>query len=704
MKRTLMTIISAGILAAACCDSKSGNPLLQDWNTPFGTAPFEKIKVEHYLPAFKEAIKQHNQEIEAIANQKDVPTFENTIATYDFSGRLLAKVGGVFFNIQSVENNKQLQTVNDSITPLISTHDAEVTMNQRLFDRIKKVKEGNEKLTREQQIVLNKIYKRFVRNGALLSTDKQEELRKVNSELVQLYSKFENNLLEETKSFKLIIDRKEDLAGLPQWLVEQGAETAKADKLSNKWVYTLDNPSVLPFLQYSDNRVLREKIFTARINRCNHNNEFDNKDVVSKIVNLRAKKAELLGYNTFADYVLEERMAKTPDAVFDLLKDLNATALAVASNSANKLYLPLLQKDEGREAKLEGWDMYYYAEKYRKANYNFDEEITRPYFEISKVRQGCFDVITRLYGLTFTQRNDIAVYDKDVTVWEVKDLNGQHVGVLYFDPFTRSGKVGGAWCNEYRGQYVQKIEGKEQRTTPIITVCFNFSKGSNTSHLTYDDAATIFHEMGHAVHQFFSNCTYPSVSGTNVPTDFVELPSQIFEHWLGDKEVLKIFAKNEKGETIPDELIAKMDSVSVFNQDFMLTELLAAAYLDMAYHSISSSIKVDVPEFENNAMATLGCIPQIPPRYRSTYFAHIFGGDEYSAGYYSYIWSEVLDADAFAAFTEAGNIFDKATAYQFRKAILSNGNKEEADVMYRNFRGRDADHKYILQQRGLVKK
>jgi peptidyl-dipeptidase Dcp len=512
-----------------------------------------------------------------------------------------------------------------------------------------------------------------------------------------------------------VIDNKEDLAGLPQWLIEQGATDAKQRKMEGKWVYTLDNPSVLPFLQYSDKRALREKIFTARINRCNNNDAFDNKDIVAKIANLRAKKAELLGYKTFADYVLEERMAKTPNAVFDLLSNLNKTALSVAEHNAKTNFLPMLQKDE-KGATLEGWDMYYYAEKYRKENYNFDEEQTRPYFEINKVRQGCFDVITKLYGLTFSERKDISVYAKDVTTYELKNEKGDHVGILYFDPYTRDSKVGGAWCNEYRGQYVKKTKEGEDRTTPIITVCFNFSKGSQSTHLTAEEASTIFHEMGHAVHQFLSDCTYPSTSGTNVPTDFVELPSQVFEHWFGEKEVLKMFATNDKGEVIPDALIDKISSVATFNQDFMLTELVAAAYLDMAYHSISSTDasdmttlncplthkKVKTLEFEANVMQTLGCIPQIPPRYRSTYFSHVFGDGGYSAGYYSYIWSEVLDADAFAAFQETGNIFDRATAERFKKEILSNGNKEEADVMYRNFRGRDAEAKYLLINRGLM--
>ncbi|MDR1847613.1 MAG: M3 family metallopeptidase [Bacteroidales bacterium] len=701
LNQIVMTIMSVSVLATGCCDKKTDNPLLQDWNTPFGTAPFEKIKTEHYLPAFKEAITQHNQEIDAIINQKEEPNFENTIAAYDFSGRLLAKINGVFYNMTEANTSKELQAVQDEVAPLLTAHRDSVAMNPKLFERVKKVKEKGEPLNREQQMLLDKIYKSFVRNGALLPPDQQEELKKTNAELAGLCAKFESNLLEETKSYKLVIDRKEDLAGLPQWLIEQGATTAKANNMSGKWIYTLDNPSVLPFLQYADNRALREQIFNARINRCNNNNAFDNKETVSKIVNLRAKKAEILGYANFAEYVLEERMAKKPEAVFDLLKRLNETALAVAKNSADKLYLPLLKKDAGDTATLQGWDMYYYAEKYRKEHFNFDEEQTRPYLEINNVRQGCFDVITKLYGLTFTQRNDISVYADDVSVFEVKTEKGEHAGILYFDPYTRASKTGGAWCNEYRGQYVRKTT-TEERTTPIITVCFNFSKGAKATHLTADEAATVFHEMGHAVHQFLSNCTYPSVSGTNVPTDFVELPSQVFEHWFSQKEVLQMFARNDKGEIMPDSLIAKMDAVATFNQDFMLTELVSAAYLDMAFHSISSKTPINTLEFEANAMATLGCISQIPPRYRSTYFAHIFGGDEYSAGYYSYIWSEVLDADAFAAFLETGNIFDNTTANRFKKEILSNGGKEEADVMYRNFRGRDADPEYILIQRGLL--
>lgn len=694
-------MLSAAFLVVGCGKKElADNPFLKTWDTPFGTIPFDEIKIEHYMPAFEEGMKVQNEEIDAIIKNKEKANFKNTIEAIDYSGELLAKVSGVFFNMTGANTNEELQKLEEKIGPILAKHGDEITMNGKLFERVKMVwdNKDKEKLNQEQQMLLEKTYKRFVRSGALLDKTKQDKLKKVNGELTTLESKFISNLLKETKSYTLVIDKKEDLKGLPEWLVEQGAATAKDMKQEGKWVYTLDSPSVFPFLEYADSRELREKIFNAKNNRCNNGGETDNKANIEKIASLRAEKAELLGYKTFADYVLEERMNKTPKEVYTLLEGLLSYSIPAAKKDVIELQ-KLLDKDH-KGARLEAWDWSYYANKIKKAIYNYDAEQTRPYFEINNVRQGCFDVITKLYGLTFTERKDIKTYADDVQVFECKNEKDQHVGILYWDPYTRASKAGGAWCNNYREQY--KKDGKE--VTPIITVCFNYAKSpSGRTTITAEEASTIFHEMGHAIHGLLSNCTYLSTSGTTVPRDFVELPSQILEHWCSQPEVLKMFAKNEKGETIPEDLLKKMASVSKFDVAYAMTERYAAAYLDMEYHVISSKDKVgDVTAFEKKAMDKIGLISQIPPRYRSTYFSHVFGGG-YAVGYYAYVWSEVLDADAFDAFLEAGNIFDKKTADLFKNEILSKGSTNYADQLYKNFRGKDPSIDAVLKNSGMKK-
>lgn len=694
-------MLSAAFLVVGCGKKElADNPFLKTWDTPFGTIPFDEIKIEHYMPAFEEGMKVQNEEIDAIIKNKEKANFKNTIEAIDYSGELLAKVSGVFFNMTGANTNEELQKLEEKIGPILAKHGDEITMNGKLFERVKMVwdNKDKEKLNQEQQMLLEKTYKRFVRSGALLDKTKQDKLKKVNGELTTLESKFISNLLKETKSYTLVIDKKEDLKGLPEWLVEQGAATAKDMKQEGKWVYTLDSPSVFPFLEYADSRELREKIFNAKNNRCNNGGETDNKANIEKIASLRAEKAELLGYKTFADYVLEERMNKTPKEVYTLLEGLLSYSIPAAKKDVIELQ-KLLEKDH-KGARLEAWDWSYYANKIKKAKYNYDAEQTRPYFEINNVRQGCFDVITKLYGLSFTERKDIKTYADDVQVFECKNEKDQHVGILYWDPYTRASKAGGAWCNNYREQY--KKDGKE--VTPIITVCFNYAKSpSGRTTITAEEASTIFHEMGHAIHGLLSNCTYLSTSGTTVPRDFVELPSQILEHWCSQPEVLKMFAKNEKGETIPEDLLKKMASVSKFDVAYAMTERYAAAYLDMEYHVISSKDKVgDVTAFEKKAMDKIGLISQIPPRYRSTYFSHVFGGG-YAVGYYAYVWSEVLDADAFDAFLEAGNIFDKKTADLFKNEILSKGSTNYADQLYKNFRGKDPSIDAVLKNSGMKK-
>lgn len=700
MRKTVMSLLAAGMLFTACNkQDNADNPLLQKWDTPFETAPFEKIKPEHYLPAFKAAIEQHDKEIQEIVSNKEAATFDNTIAALEFSGQLLSRIQGVYFNMLAANTSTELQKAQEEIGPLLAHHSDNVSMNADLFKRVKAVWDGKDKqnYTDEQKAVLEKVYKNFVRNGALLDANKQKELRAVNAELTKVEAKFDANLLAETKAYKLVVGKKEDLAGLPQGEIDKAAALAKSTGLDGKWVFTLDNPSFIPFVTYAANRELRKHIFEARINRCNNGGATDNNALVAKMAELRAKKANILGYETFAHYQLEERMAKTPEKVFKLLEDLLSYSVPVAKKEAAE-FQKLLDKDE-KGAKLEAWDMYYYAEKVRQQKYDFDAEQTRPYFEIDNVRQGCFETLKKLYGISFTERKDISVYAEDVRVFEAKNEKGEHVGILYWDPFTRDSKQSGAWCNEYRGQYRQN--GKN--TTCIITVCFNYAKAPNgRTTLTADEAATVFHEMGHAIHQLLSDCTYPSVSGTNVARDFVELPSQVLEHWCFEPEVLAMYAKNEKGEVIPEALLSRMKAVGTFNQGFAFSELLAASYLDMCFHSIKAGEKINTQEFEKAAMNKIGMISQIPPRYRSTYFSHCFGDGGYSAGYYSYTWSEWLDADAFEAFKEAGNIFDPATAAKF-KVLLSSGSTKDAMQLYKDFRGREPDIKALLRNRGMSK-
>lgn len=700
MKKLMMTLCTVGLMFAGC-NKQSGedNPLLQKWDTPFETAPFEKIKVEHYLPAFEAAIAEHDKEIQAIIDNAEAPTFDNTIAALDYSGETLSKVAGVFFNMMAANTSEELQKVNEKVGPMMATHSDNVSMNAKLFEKIKAVYDAkdSQKYTGEQLALLEKTYNKFVRSGALLDAAKQEELRKVNAELTKVEAKFDANLLKESKAYQLVIDKEENLKGLPQGEIEKAAALAKQEGKEGKWIFTLDNPSFMPFVTYADNRDLRKEIFNARVNRCNNGGETDNNALVAQMSELRAKKAQLLGYETFAHYQLEERMAKEPKAVFDLLENLLSYSVKVAKEEAAQ-FQTMLSKDVPG-AKLEAWDMYYYAEKVRQQKYNFDAELTRPYFEINNVRQGCFDVLTKLYGISFTERKDISVYAEDVLVFEAKNEKGEHVGILYWDPYTRPSKGAGAWCNEYRGQ--SRKDGKN--ITPIITVCFNYAKSPNgATTLTADEALTVFHEMGHAIHQLLSNCTYPSVSGTNVARDFVELPSQILEHWCLQPEVLQMYAKNEKEEVIPQEMVKKMEASGNFFQGFMFSELLAASYLDMCFHSVKAGEKVNTQEMEANAMAKIGMLSQIPPRYRSTYFSHCFGDGGYSAGYYSYTWSETLDADAFEAFKEAGNIFDEETADKF-KILLSSGSTKDAMQLYKDFRGAEPDLNALLRNRGLIK-
>ncbi|WP_345068757.1 M3 family metallopeptidase [Sphingobacterium thermophilum] len=677
---------------------QTDNPLLLEYETPFNVPPFDKIKDEHFKPAFEEALKRHNLEIDSITNNKEEPTFENTIVALENAGSLLNNVSTIFYNLNSANTNDSLQAIAQEMAPKLSAHSDEINLNAKLFQRVKFVYDNQNKfaLDSEDKKLLEETYKGFVRSGANLSDADKEKLKKINAEISVLTTKFGQNLLAETNAYELVIDKEEDLAGLPEAVKAAAAETAKAKGKEGKWVFTLSNPSVMPFLQYADNRELRKQIWNAYQKRGNNGNDNDNKDVLLKIANLRLEKAKLLGYESHAAYVLEEAMAGNPNNVYNLLNKLWTPAINKAKAEAADIQKEIeAAKDT---FKVAPYDWRYYAEKIRVKRYALNEEEIKPYFSLASVREGAFETATKLYGITFVALNNVPTYHEEVEVYEVKDKDGSHLGLLYADFFPRESKRGGAWMTSYRSQYMK--EGK--RVAPVISIVCNFTKpvGDQPALLTFDEATTLFHEFGHALHGLMSNVKYRSLAGTSVSRDFVELPSQIMENWAADPEVLKTYAKHYKtGEAIPDSLIAKMEKAGTFDQGFATTEYLAASLLDMAYHAIKTPITGDVNTFEKAAMDKIGLIDAIIPRYRSTYFQHIFSGG-YSAGYYAYIWAEVLDSDAYAAFKEKG-LFDEVTAASFRKNILEKGGTVNPAELYRAFRGKDPDPIHLMKKRGL---
>lgn len=709
-KKTLLILTTVmGITVSSCKKentlvvSGNDNPLIANWNTPFETPPFELIKNNHFEPAILEGIDEQEKEIDAIINNSEPANFENTIAALDNSGKLLAKVSSVFFNLTSSDTNDELQKLAQDIAPKMSEHSDNINLNEKLFARVKKVYEdysveGKEKLnlTTEQKMLLNNTYKNFVRSGANLTKENQEKLRKLNSELSLLSLKYGDNLLAETNAYEMIIEKQEDLAGLPQEIIDAAAVDAKAKNKEGKWLFTLSNSSVMPFLQYSSKRELRQTLFNAYQKRGNNDNDKDNKETVRKIANLRMEKAQLLGYKNHAAYVLEESMAKTPQTVNGLLEKLWIPALAKAKVEASDI--AEMMRKEGINEDVTPADWRFYAEKIRKERYNLDEQEMKPYFSIDNVRDGIFKVTENLYGLKFKQVTNVPKYHEDVTVWEVTEKDGKHVGILYMDMYPRESKRGGAWMTSFRDQ--QMVAGN--RKAPLISIVCNFTKptANTPALLTFDEVTTFFHEFGHALHGLLSNVNYNSLAGTNVPRDFVELPSQIMENWAAEPEVLKMFAKHYKtGEMIPDALIEKMKKAGTFDQGFATTEYLGATMLDMQYHTIEKPITGDINTFEINGMKQIGLIDAIVPRYGSTYFGHIFSGG-YSAGYYSYIWSAVLDTDAFDAF-KTTSLFNPEKAKLFRENVLEKGGTEDPAELYRKFRGADPRIEPLLKKRGL---
>lgn len=692
IKKTVF-ILTTCFMMYSCATSTDSNPFFSEFKTEFGAPPFDKIKIEHYEPAFKKGIEEQNQNIQAIIDNKQEPDFENTIVALDNSDPILSRVSAIFFNMTDAETTDELTQLSIKIAPVLSEHNDNIYLNQALFKKVNAVYQKKEtaKLTTEQSRLLDETYKSFVRSGANLDNQKQARLREINKELSTLGITFSNNILNENNSFKLVVDKKEDLAGLPDWFCESAAQEAKADGKEGKWLFTLHNASRLPFLQYAENRALREKMYKAYINRGNNNDKNDNKKIITQIVSLRLEKAQLLGFDCYSNFVLDNTMAKNSETVMAFLNNLWQYSLPKAKEEAAELQK--LMDKEGKNEKLEAWDWWYYTEKLRKEKYNLDEEETKPYFKLENVRQGAFDVAHKLYGITLTPLKNIPVYHPDVEVFEVKDADGSHLGVFYVDYFPRPGKSGGAWMSNYREQ--------QGNIRPLVCNVGSFTKpvGDTPSLLTLDEVETLFHEFGHGLHGLLTKCNYAGISGTNVVRDFVELPSQIMEHWATEPEVLKMYAKHYKtGESMPDSLINKLLKQKTFNQGFMTTELLAAAILDMNLHNLKDVKGLDVVAYETEAMNKLGLITEIAPRYRTTYFNHIIGG--YAAGYYSYLWANVLDSDAFEAFKEHG-IFDQKTASLFRSNVLEKGNSEDPMTLYKNFRGAEPKLDAMLKNRGM---
>ena len=699
MRKTIITTCAAAIVCGSAM-AKGGNPFLGKYTTPYGIPPFEQIKVEHYKPAFVKGMEEHKKEIDAIVNNKKPATFENTIAALDRCGELLNKVASVFYGQNSACTSDEMQAVSREISPLLSQHSDDITMNAALFKRVKYVydHQSEEKLDKEQKKLLEETYKSFVRSGANLSADKQEQLRKLNQEISMLQLTFGQNMLAETNAFQLVIDNKDDLAGLPQNLIATAAEVAKERGLDGKWVFTLHNPSVMPFLQYSDRRELRERMYKGYISRGCQGGKNDSREVVKKLVKARLEKARLMGYEDYASMALDNRMAKTPEAVYELLDQVWKPALAKAKEELADIQEEM--KKDGRDFTAEGWDWRYYADRAKRAKYAFDENELRPYLKLENVRDGLFYCANKLYGITLTQIKNVPLPHPEAQAFEVKDAKGKHIAILFMDFFPRASKRGGAWCGTYRDQTYEK--GK--KITPVVTIVCNFTKpaAGEPALLTADEASTMFHEFGHALHQFFQDVHYQGIS--NVPRDFVELPSQINEHWCFAPEVLKVYAKHYKtGEIMPQSLVEKMERSQKYGQGFATVEYVAASLLDMDWHVLKSvPDDLDVEDFERQTLVKRGLLSQIPPRYRTTYFNHTMGGG-YTAGYYSYMWAEVLEADGFEAFKETGDIFNQDVANRFRTYVLTPGGINDAMDMYVNFRGKKPDTKPLLRNRGLLK-
>ena len=679
MKHKLSILMAAATLFAVGCQNNqsdmndTANPFFSEWNTPYNIPDFSRIKTEHYIPAFEEGIRQQKAEIDAIVNNPEAPTFENTILAYEYSGQLLREVSSIFFNLSECENSEEMEAIEEKVTPMLAAHGDDIALNAKLFERIKAVYDQRESLNLnpEQARLLEETYKGFVRSGANVPADKQARFRELNEQIANLTMRFAQNVLKATNDYKKVLPNGDTL--------------------------TLDMPTWEPFMQTCADRKLREEVWHAFTDRCK-DGEFDNTKIIDTLVNLRLERANILGFATHADWVLDDCLAKTPANVYKCLLDIWNPALKVAKQERDQ-YQKMLEKDEPG-AKLQPWDWRYYSEKLRAEKYALDDAVVRPYFCLDSVREGAFMVANKLYGLTFTERTDLPTYDKEARCFEVKD-GDRTIGILYMDFHPRASKRSGAWMTEFRGQHIDRQTG--ENVIPIIQVVCNFTKptADKPSLLNFDESETLFHEFGHALHGLLSDCTYPSLAGTNVPRDFVELPSQVMENWCRHPQVMKIYAKHYKtGEAIPDELIKKIEAAATYGQGFITTELLAASLLDMDYYSIKQKQHIDPLAFEEQAMNKIGLIPEIISRYRSPYFQHIFTTG-YDAGYYSYTWTAILDADAFEAFAESGDLFNPELAKKFRH-LLESGNTVEPMDLYRAFRGKDPSPRALLKRKGML--
>lgn len=674
------------------------NPLLEKFNTPFETPPFHLIKAGHFLPAIEEAIKEAKDEIEMIKSNT-APNLNNTIEALDNAGARLNIIAGIFFNLNAAETNEEIQKLAREISPIITSHSNDVLLDAALFQKVEAVyqQKDNLKLEEEQQTLLDKTFRSFIRNGANLNEVDKIRLREIDKELSRLGLKFGENVLGETNKYELVVGNERDLKGLPEGLMEAAAQTAAEKGKEGKWVFTLAYPSYIPFMTYAENRELRKELYMAYNTKSSKGDELDNQEIIKDILRLKDERVRLLGYKKYADFVLEERMAENPTKVMGFLEDLLEKSMPKAQEEVKELE-EFAKKFDGID-QLEKWDFGYYSEKLKKEKFEVDDELLKPYFPLDKTLQGVFTTAGKLYDLEFFRNEDIPVYHPEVTAYEVRNISGEHVAVFYTDFFPRSGKRNGAWMTGFRGQ--KQTASGEQR--PHVAIVCNFTRPTKTkpSLLTFNEVTTLFHEFGHALHGMLANGKYESLSGTSVYWDFVELPSQIMENWCYEKECLDLFAEHYKtGEKIPGELIERIKKASNFHQGYQTVRQISFGLLDMSYHSTDPSTIKDVHVFENEVMKATELLTPVAGTMMSPSFSHIFQGG-YAAGYYSYKWAEVLDADAFELFLEKG-IFDKATASSFKENILSAGGKVHPSVLYRKFRGRDPKPKALLKRAGLL--
>ncbi|WP_298775843.1 M3 family metallopeptidase [uncultured Shewanella sp.] len=688
------------VVAQNIINNNADNPFFKPYDTYYNIPDFDKIQTAHFQPAFEAGIAQHQAEINAITDNPKPATFENTIEALEFSGDLTIKVANVFFNLTGADTNEELQAVSKVVTPMLAASEDDIYLNDKLFQRVKTVylQKNSLNLSTEQAKLLEDTYQAFARGGANLDEKDKDTLRGLNEQISKLSLSFGDNLLAETNAFELVIDDQARLSGLPKDVIDTAAQTAIKRGHPGKWVFTTQRPSITPFLTYADDRELRAQIYNGYIKRANNDNANDNKKIIAKIAALRAQRAQLMGYPTHAHLVLQERTAKTPENVYGLLDKVWPAALAQAEAEVAEMQ-KLIDKN-GEKFQLQAWDWWYYSDKIRVAKYSFNEQQTRPYFSLENTLKGVFYTANRLYGITVKERNDLPKYHEEVRTWEVFNEKGESIAIFMGDYYVRDSKRGGAWMNAYRQQY--NMNGVNSK--PIISNVLNYPRpaGDDPALLTFDEASTLFHEFGHALHGILSQVQYRSQAGTSVPRDYVEFPSQVMENWMTEPEVLAQFATHyQTGEVIPQSLVNKIQAASKFNQGFATVEYMAATKLDLDWHTITDFKPKDAAKFEADSLNNMGLIDEISPRYHSTYFSHIFAGG-YSAGYYSYLWSDILGADAYEAFKENG-IFDQATSKAFKSTVLSQGGSQDPMALYKQFRGKEAGIEPLLRSRGLLK-